>query len=154
MKKNSLFSILKTLHLSMLAGQVIFTAVIFYLIYSKTMLAILVENEKIMQVIALVFIAATIFAGNRLFKKKLLELNEDEQTATKEKMLAYRTICLIQWALLEAGVLLCGIFALLTANYAFLALSVIVIIYFALFAPVKDKIAAQLNLNSTELDEL
>jgi|GWRWMinimDraft_12_1066020.scaffolds.fasta_scaffold12551_2 hypothetical protein len=154
MKKTSVFSIIKTLHLAMLAGQVIFTAVIFYLIYSKMKLPILVEHEKLLQVVALVFVTVTIFAGNRLFKKKLLVLNEDVQTATKDKMLAYRTICLIQWALLEAGVLLCGIFALLTANYAFLAVSVIIIIYFALLTPVKDKIAAQLNLNSTELDAL
>ena len=154
MKKTSVFSIIKTLHLAMLAGQVIFTAVIFYLIYSKMKLPILVEHEKLLQVVALVFVTVIIFAGNRLFKKKLLVLNEDVQTATKDKMLAYRTICLIQWALLEAGVLLCGIFALLTANYAFLAVSVIIIIYFALLTPVKDKIAAQLNLNSTELDAL
>ena len=154
MKKTTVFSTLKIMHLAMLAGQVFFTAVIFYLVYSKIMIPMFVEHEKMLQVIAIAFVSAVIFIGINLFKKKLLVIKDDAQIEANKKILKYRSICLIQWALLEAGVLFCGICTLLTGNYAFLALATVIIIYFTLLTPVKNKIATQLNLSSTELDEL
>lgn len=138
----------------MLVGQIMFTAVIFYLIYSKVMLSTLVEYEKTLQVIAVVFSALTLFIGNSLFKKKCLLIQADTKTGAKEKLIKYRSVCLIQWGLAEAGILVCGICLLCTGNYAFLALAAVLIMYFVLLAPVKNRIALQLNLSSTELDAL
>lgn len=138
----------------MLAGQLLFTGVIFYLVYSKAILPTLVEYEKTIQVMAVVLSAATLFIGNSLFKKKLLLLQADTNTAAKEKLLTYRSMCMLQWGLAEAGILVCGICLLVTGNYAFLALAVVLIMYFALLVPDKNKIALQLNLSSAELDAL
>jgi hypothetical protein len=42
----------------------------------------------------------------------------------------------------------------LTGNYAFLALAAVLIIYFAMQAPTKNKVAQHLDISSSELDGL
>jgi hypothetical protein len=69
MNKSSVFSILKMLHLAMLAGQIIFTAVIFYLIYSNVMQPMFVEHEKILQIIAIIIVAFSFLQETGYLKK-------------------------------------------------------------------------------------
>ncbi len=154
MKQASVFSTLTLMHRAMLAGQVIFTAIMFYLVYSKTMLPILAKEEKNLQAIALLSTAVALFAGNKLFKRKLEQIKEDPGASAKDNLIKYRSASLLQWGLVEIPCLICGICLLVTGNYAFLALAIVTILYFAALMPVKNKIADHLNLNSAELDEL
>jgi len=154
MKQATVFSTLILMHRAMLAGQVIFTSVILYLVYSKTMLPTLDHQEKILQVVALLATAVALFAGTKLFKTKLELIKEDTAAGAKEKLLKYRSASLLQWGIIELPCLVCGVCLLLSGNYAFLALGVVVILYFAVLMPVKNKIAEQLNLSSAEVDEL
>lgn len=154
MKKVTPFSTLKLLHSAMLFGQVFFIAIVIYLVYAKHISPPMQAQDKELQVIALLFTAAAIFGGGRLFKKKLAEVQDESLTVLKERLTKYRAACIIQWALLEAAVLLCGTCFLLTGNYAFLALAAVPLFVFAMRAPVKEKIAGHLQVNSGELDEL
>lgn len=138
----------------MFIGQIVFIAVTFYLVYSKIFLPVFAEEQKMLQVIALLFAAVTMFAGNKLFKSKLQQIQDDTNAAAKERLLQYRTISILQWALVEAPCLLCGICLLLTGNYAFLALGLVIMLYFGMLLPVKSRVAAQLGLSISELDEL
>lgn len=154
MKQTTVFTTLTLVHKAMLTGQVIFTAIIFYLVYSKTMLPVLASQEKTLQGIALLSAVIALFAGTKLFKKKLELIKEDIVAGAKEKLVKYRSASLLQWGLVELPCLVCGVCLLLTGNYAFLALAIVIILYFAILMPVKNKIADQLNLSSAELDEL
>lgn len=154
MKNATVFISLSLMHKAMLAGQIIFTVVMFVLVYQKIFLPVLAAQEKAIQVIALVFDALAIFTGTNLFKKKLALINEHTVTEAKTKLIQYRSACVMHWGLLEAACLVTGICLMLTGNYAFLALAAVLILYFAMLMPVKGRIAAQLNLQTNELDGL
>lgn len=154
MNNPTVFSTINLMHRALLAGQVIFIAIMFYLVYRKEMDPIFIEQEKLLQAIAIVFAAIAIFFGTNLFKKKLALINESAGNDAKTKLTKYRAASMLQWGMMEAACLVCGICLLLTGNYAFLALAIVLILYFALLMPVKNRIAAQLNLQSSELDEL
>ncbi len=154
MNNATIFKSLSLIHKAMLVGQIVFTVVMFVLVYRKELSPIFSEHEKTIQIVALVFSALAIFIGNSLFKKKLALMNGYNTTDAKTKLTQYRSACLMQWALLEAGCLINGVGLLLTSNYAFLALVVVLLLYFAMLIPVKNRIAAQLNLQISDLDEL
>ncbi len=154
MKAATPYSVLKLMHQAMLMAQVFFAGIMFYLVYSKTIESTLAAEEKILQVIALVFAAGAIFGGRAIFNKKLALIKEQPLISTAEKFTSYRTACIIQWALLEAASFIAVICLFLTTNYAFLALAAVLIIYFALQAPSKNKVAQHLDMSSGELDGL
>lgn len=154
MKAATPYSVLKLMHQAMLMAQVFFAGIVFYLVYSKTIESTLAAAEKMLQIVALLFAAAAIFGGLAIFKKKLALIKEQPLNSTAEKFSSYRTACIIQWALLEAASFIGILCLFLTGNYAFLALSGLLIIYFALQAPSKGKVAQHLDMSSSELDGL
>lgn len=153
MKKTG-FAFLRIIHLALLAGQLLFSGVVFYLVYAKIMLPSLQEQDKTFQLLAIAIAVIAYYSGNYLFKKKMSQLKENVNASITEKFVQYRTACLIQWALLEAATLFCGISFLLVGNYAFLALGGVLILWFALLAPNKTKIALQLGIGLDEANEL
>lgn len=154
MKKNSPFFVLSFMYKAMMVGQLIFLSVLFYLVYSKTLLPPLVEHEKILQVAAIVFTSISLFAGISNFKKKLALIKENPLTEAKEKFTKYRQACLLQWSLTEAPLLVCGICYFMTGKMAFLALAALPFLFFVMQAPVKNKVITELEISEAELDEL
>ena len=108
MKKTG-FALLRILHLALLSGQLIFSGVVFYLVYSKIMIPSLQEQDKTFQLVTIAIAVIAYYSGNYLFKKKMLQLKENVNASINEKFVQYRTACLLQWALLEAATLVCGI---------------------------------------------
>jgi hypothetical protein len=76
------------------------------------------------------------------------------QTGVKEKFPAYRSASILQWAILDGPSLFCIICFFLTGNYAFLALSVVIMFLFTMTAPSKSKIILQLQINESEFEDL
>ena len=149
--KTSVLSSLYIMHKAMLAGQVIFTAIIFYLLYSKNIQPAFVEQEKTMQVVALLIAFVGIFTGAKLFNSKMMQLRQAIDEDIQNKLTKYRTASLILWVLIEIPCLVAGICLMLTGGYAFLALGVVIILYFALQAPSKAKAALHLGVSNDEL---
>ena len=154
MKNAGAFTAFKIIHTAMLAGQLMFMGVLFYLQYSKTVTPMLVEQDRILQVIAIIFAAFAFYLGISLFKKKLMAIREDVNLAVNQKFEKYRAACIMQWALLEGAGLFCSLCFFLTGNYAFLALGGVLLLLFIMQAPFKNKMALQLGLNSSEMEEL
>ena len=153
MQKGNALKVLYVLHKALLMGQILFAAACVYIIYTKTVLPSAADLEKILQVAALIITAAGVYAGTTIFKKKL-ELIREMQTGARQKFAQYRAASIIQWALLEGPSIFCTICFLLTGNYAFLALSVVIMFLFAVIGPSKNKILTQLQITESELDEL
>jgi Na+/H+ antiporter NhaD/arsenite permease-like protein len=154
MKKNTGFAALKMIHIALLAGQVLFAGVIFYLVNSKAIKPVFTAQDRTFQLIAIVMAAAAYFIGANIFKTKLAQIRSDENSTTQEKFIKYRTACIIQWALLEAATLFCIISFFLIGNFSFAALAVLLIILFAMQAPAKSKMALQLGINTEAVEEL
>jgi hypothetical protein len=142
------------MHNTMLAAQVIFAAITFYLVYSKTLVSPLAQEEKILQVVALLVAAGAIFGGAKFFNSRMAALKGQPLTKISEKFPAYRSASIVHWALIEAATFISIIGLFLTGNYAFLALAAFLVIYFFLQAPSKSKVALHLDLNSNEIEEL
>lgn len=147
------FKSLQILHRSLLAGQVIFAVITFYLVYTNSFREDFQYLDKILQVVAIVFSAGGFYIGGFLFKRKLLHAREMMGNPT-EKFSIYKAASLLQWALLEGPCLFVLVCFLLTHNYAFLVLAAVLILLFVLMAPSKIKIALQLQLSEVEIGEL
>jgi hypothetical protein len=153
MQKQNGLKMLNIMHKVLLMGQVFFAAICAFIVYTKTILPPAKEQEKILQVAALIITVTGILAGISLFKKKMMQIREI-QTNTKDKFLLYRAASIGQWALLEGPSLFCIICFFLTGNYAFLALAIPIMFLFILMAPSKNKIVTQLQISESEIDEL
>lgn len=153
-KRITVFASLVFIHRAMLMGQIIFSGVIFYLVYGEMVLPVLAAFEKILQVVALFFTAVSLTISSRLFKKKLVTIDQAGSSGDKEKLEKYRSAVLMQWSLAELPCLVCGTGLLLSGNYGFLALAVVTIAYFAMLAPVKNQVATRLNVSINVLEEL
>ena len=153
MQKGKDLQVLNIIHKALMMGQILFAAVCIYLIYSKSVLPLVNNLDKILQFVALALTAGGIYAAMSFFKKKLMQIREMQINA-KEKFDLYRRACIIQWALLEAPSIFCIICFFLTGNYAFLALVLVVLFLFAMTAPSKVKILLQLQISDAELDDL
>ncbi len=142
------------LHKIMLAGQLIFLMVAFFLGY-KNLLPFQHSDalNRILQVLAIIFSVGGFYAGALLFKKRLLA-DKEMLSDPKEKLLRYRQACIIQWSLIEGPCIFAIVSFLLTGNYAFMALAVVLIMAFAMMAPSKMKIAFQLQISEEEAEEL
>jgi hypothetical protein len=153
MQQGNTLKILNLMHKALLMSQLLFAGVCIYLVYSKSFLPSAQELDRTLQVIALIAAAGGIYAGMTLFKKKLAQIRDTQATA-KEKLALYRVACIMQWALMEGPSIFCIACFLMTGNYAFLGLVVVILFLFVMTAPSKLKILMQLQISEAELDEL
>jgi hypothetical protein len=153
MQKGAAFKILNVLHKGLMMGQIFFSGICVYLVYTNTILPAAKELDKTLQVVALIIAAGGIYVGMAFFKKKLMQIRAMQADA-KEKLTLYRTACLIQWALLEGPSIFCTICFFLTGNYAFLALVLVILFIFVMTAPSKLKMQLQLQISEAELEDL
>lgn len=154
MKTTSAFSAFKLVHRALLFGQLLFIGAMFYLLYGKIANPPLAGQDRTLQVIAILFSAIAFFAGNTIFRKKITAIRESSGSTVQGKFEKYRSACILQWALYEGAALFCGICLFLTGNYAFLALAVLLVFFFAVQAPDKNKMAQQLELSTADMETL
>ena len=151
--QNKAVLVLSIIHKAMLAGQILLVAVFLYLISATDYKPGMVAMNRLFQIIALVLAAAGFFAGRVLFKNKIAQL-KDKQSAAKDKFIIYRSVCIVQWALLEGPCIFSGVAFFLTGNYAFLGLAIVLITLFALRSPSKNKVTQDLGLTDQEIADL
>ena len=153
MKKVNGLIVLGIIHKALLAGQVMFAAIAFFLIYTDKMVPSMAELDKTFQLIAVAISVTAVFAGATLFKRKIQNIRSADGTVT-EKFNIYRSAYITQWALLEGACIFSLVSFFLIGNYAFLALAAFLIIYFALLAPTKNKTVIHLGISGDEIDAL
>ena len=154
MNKTNGLSGLIIIHKAMLIGQLIFAAVSFYLVYTKSVPTGDMDNlDKILQVIAIVFSISGFMIGTSLFKKKLLQARSSDKGNTS-KFELYRSASIIQWAFIEGPAIFCLIGFFLTSNYAFMALAATLLLLFTMMVPSKTKAAFQLGISEADMESL
>jgi hypothetical protein len=141
---------LQIIHRAMLLGQIVFLLIVVFLKYSNRFPSTLQHLDQLLQLVALVLSFGGFFIGGVIFKKKLQQVKEVPDLVAK--VMAYRSGCMIQWALLEAASFFCILCFLLVGNYAFLALSLALLLAFAVVGPSKLKLMLQLQLSEEELE--
>jgi dipeptide/tripeptide permease len=143
---------LRILHIGFVMSQLIFAAVVFYLINGSLMQPVLTElgnNEKIKTIL---FGLATVLivGGNGLFTRSVKAIN-DGTLSVQEKLERYKKAAIIRYAMIEASSLLFIIFALLTADAKNLVYAGVLILILIFTRPTLAVIAKNLKVSENEL---
>jgi hypothetical protein len=152
---NSPIKQLQKIHGILLLGQVVFCLLSFFLVFTKTWQAPLAELNNVLQVVCILFAAITCYIGIELvFKKRIFAVRNNKTTPLGEKFAIYKQASIIQWACIESAMLLSTICFLLVGNYAFIALSITLMLLFAIMGVSKQKLMLLLNISNQEIQEL
>lgn len=141
--------LLQIIHIALIAGMVLF-AIVTLVIHQADSSPF--TSKEIMDILLYIVPAIAIggsLASNIVFKNRLLEIKSVERLT--EKLEGYRSALIIRYALLEGPSLLAIIAYLLTANFFFLGIAAIVILYFASLRPTREKIIYDLELDAGAL---
>jgi hypothetical protein len=152
-RKLDSFMALKVLHLSLLAGLSLFAIISFFIAGDEEFLIADESIHRIIQVIIIIVSVSFLILGYRLFTNRIITIRSSTESAPL-RMDQYRSGCIIWWAMIEAPGMMSIIGYLLTANHAFLFLSIFHIMVLFLFRPRKENIILLLNLNSEEVMRL
>jgi hypothetical protein len=141
------FLLLTVLYFGLLVGQVVFASIALLL-----NLAHLFQPFNSLKAIFIyivpVIVVAGFVAGQLVYKNQLNKIKGYDSLVTK--MVGYRTALIIKLAMLEGASLFAIIAYLLTSDLIFLGMSGIIIFYFLLMKPSRDKIVMDLGLNPVE----
>lgn len=140
------FSTLSIIHGAMLAGQVLFAAVAWFLVQDGP----LSDPESISAlriVVPIALISGLI--GNQLFTRSRLPQLREKETLT-EKLTGYRTLLIVRFALLEGPTLLALATYLLGGDLTVLLVSGAIIAYFAIQRPTREGAIQALQLSGEE----
>lgn len=143
---------IRVLYFAMLAGQVIFAIIVTTMVLSGVLSNGMNSLTVVMQVAIIVIAAAAIPASFLLFRKRLADINPEEDLG--KKLEKYRAALIIRMALCEFTVLFAIIAFFITTNRSFLWMILLLIGNFLLIFPSRDKLIQQLQLNSSEQSSL
>ena len=146
------FKVLRILHTALFCSMLLFAGVCLFIVLTHTTVAD-ESFDRTMQLVCILLSFASILIGFRIFKKKILAARNSTAPAA-DRMVQYRSACIVWWAMIEGPGLLAGIGFLVTANYAFFALVVVHVLILGLFTPRKSNIVVLLNLNAAEVKQL
>jgi hypothetical protein len=143
---------LRILHIAFVMSQLIFAAVVFYLINGSLMQPVLTylgNNEKI-KTILIGLVTVLIVGGNGLFTRSVKAIN-DGILPVQEKLERYKKAAIIRYAMIEASSLLFIIFALLTADAKNLVYAGVLILILIFTRPTLAVIAKNLKVSENDL---
>ena len=125
-------------------GQVLFAAVAFFINENRSF-NLLDTNNKLFYIIPLLALGSYV-ASNFLFKQNINTI-ANNNNSLKEKLNGYQVALIIKLAIIEGPVLFGIVAFLIGGNLYFLFISGLLIIYFLMQKPSKEKIIETLKLN-------
>ena len=134
---------------ALLAGQVMFALVILGLLLSgDSIMSLEAEVFKILVVVIIMVCAASVTASIKVYKFKIQAISA--LAPISEKLAAFRSACIIRWALLEFPSFLSTLAAFITGSVIFIGIAGCVMVYFYTIKPNPEKTASDLNLGMEE----
>lgn len=143
------FLTLTIVFVAMLIGQLVFLAVVYFVqgrMHPQSGLSEVFEYSIPVLCIGLAGASYGV-AGWLLQRAK-------SQTTLSDKLLAYRSVLLVRYALLEVPSLLSTVAYLLTANVLFMGISLAMVVLFVLNRPSAERAAIELALDFQEKTKL
>ncbi len=151
MTSKEYFKSLKVVHGALVSG------VVFFLVISIVLQLNGYKNfgkDVVLMMLALsmLFAAGGVVASAVLFKRKLNEL--DPQDNLSNKLVFYRSAQVVKYALLEAPSFFCIVFFMLTGNYVILVVLAVPLFLLIKEYPNKERCINDLSLSLKESDKL
>jgi len=139
---------LQIMYLALLAGQLMFAGICFFLHNSGNFEASNAEIASTFKIIVPIF-ALGAFIGSRFLLKSKIKVIPHTGTLS-EKLIAYRVAFMLSLAVLESASLFSTVIYLLTADTIFLYITIFLMLFFVLQKPDIQKIAEMLQLSNQE----
>lgn len=147
--QNSFLKTMRIIFFALLAGQIIFIVVAFFMVKNNPPQS---QSDDLFNIIVPVAVGSGLFMSSLLFKQMLAKIKNDD--SFEKKLEAYRSALIIRYALLEGpSIFSTGVY-LLSGNIIFLAFSGVMILAFLMNMPSRNKATLDLNLSSIETDKL
>ncbi len=144
---------LKVLHFALLVGQLLFAAIVAFLLFVKGAKSTGLSDYPNEILIASIAVGVILFfASNAVFRKRIEPLRESAMSVD-EKLERYRAASIVRWAMLEFPTLLSIILLFLSGNNQLLIVVVLMILLFISVRPQVQKISEQLNISPAEIEE-
>ena len=147
--QNSFLKTMRIIFFALLAGQIIFIAVAFFMVTNNPPQS---QSDDLFNIIVPVAIGSGLFMSSLLFKQMLAKIKKDD--SFEKKLEAYRSALIMRYALLEGPSIFSTVVYLLSGNIIFLAFSGVMILAFLMNMPSQNKATQDLNLSSIEADKL
>ncbi|MDB5158274.1 MAG: hypothetical protein JWR50_2981 [Mucilaginibacter sp.] len=137
------------IHLALIIGQVLFAVVAFAKMDSTN---INFDKNDVFLFVAPIMAIGGFIASNIVFKQQLVRAKD--KMVLKDKLVAYQSALITRFALLEGASLFNIVVFLKTGNLLYLIISGLIIFYFIIIRPTKDKVVEDLELSYQESIEL
>lgn len=148
---SSPFRELQTIYRILLYTQIGFWILALLLIQFNVFKPVATESlDRILQVIAVFYSFIAVIVGLQLFRRRLESIKSLEIPA-RDKVIQYKSASIVQWALLEGAGIFCIICYILTGNWSFLGLAIMLLAIFGGLNPFKQKVMLQLRLNDADV---
>lgn len=148
--KNQL-KITNVIYLSLAIGLMLFFIIVIYLMKNKSIIP-LQNLDSVFTIVVPLFGLMMMFLSRFLFNKLIVKFSESEDLG--QKIIHYRTAKIISWALIEGASFLALVAALLTLNYLYIAVFILLFGFFLLSRPSKESLVKDLRLSSNESDKI
>ncbi|MBU2555344.1 MAG: hypothetical protein KKF98_12880 [Bacteroidetes bacterium] len=149
MTSGGYFKSVKIVHFALIAGIVFFALTSIFL-HQNGYKTFGEDLDGPFLIIVPLLALAGIFTSNFLYKKRINEI--DKQLPLSVKLVNYRAALIVKLALLEAPSFFTVIAYLLTGNYIYLGIVLILLIVFLLYTPTKEKLINELELPLAEVE--
>jgi hypothetical protein len=137
------FKALNIVHKAQMVGQLVFMIVSLYLVSTGFTDKNNVLASPLLIIVGILGVVGIIF-GNNLFQKKVEQVRAMDATDSA-KLNAYRGAYIIRWAMLQAPGLFSIISFLITGDYAFAGIWLVLIVLFVTAGPSRSKMDDDLD---------
>ncbi len=144
---------LQFVHRIMLLMQLVFMGILITLQVTGNTQTPAQQLNVTLQVVAIALSVLSYFTGTRRFQKSIAQIKESSLPAAT-KFAQYRSASILLWAILEGPTLFCMVSFFVTSNYAFIGLATVLLFFFFIFGPNKQKLFIFLGLTEEEIDGL
>ncbi len=135
---------------ALLAGQIIFLLISLYLV-SANVVQTIPDLSLILTFTILIFISPLLVVGPIIYRK-LISRNFDSVKSTEQKLILYRQGMIIKLAMVEGASIFSIVSFLITGNFLFVIIAILLISLFFLHKPTLEKFASDFNIPLSELD--
>ncbi|MBZ5858960.1 hypothetical protein [Flavihumibacter profundi] len=151
MLPSSPFRELQTIYRVLLYSQIGFWIIALLLVQLSIFEPFASESlDRLLQVIAVFYSFIAVIVGLQLFRRRLESIKALE-IPVRDKLAQYKSASIVQWALLEGAGIFCIICYVITGNWSFLGLAIMLLAVFGGLNPFKQKVMLQLRLNDTDV---
>ncbi|MCG7857073.1 hypothetical protein [Flavihumibacter sp.] len=109
-----------------------------------------VSMDRLLQVITVIYSFAAVIVGMQLFRRRVESIRSDDN-AVRTKLAAYKSAAMLQWYLLLGASVFCMVSYVITGNWSFLGLTIMILAIFGGLNPFKQKVMLQLRLSEQDV---